>query len=197
MSERTTGRTGRAEFLVRTVSNEEPLLDDEEIQTLEELHPDGMTARDVVEVFKSRGAKLSEATFRKYVQLGLLPRSRRVRRQGRRGGSLGLYPVSVIRRIIEIKRLLAQDFTMEEIRQQFLCATSEIDELEESLARVFSRLEAAVVGLGHSSEDIELLRHELHDARATARRLTDSLRGVERRLEKQARHETDVVRRVV
>ena len=41
-----------------------------------------------------RGEPLSEATFRKYVQLGLLPRSVRVGRKGKHRGSQGLYPAS-------------------------------------------------------------------------------------------------------
>ena len=46
----------------------------------------------IVEAFTDAGVRLSEATFRKWVQLGLLPRSRRVGRKGKHQGSLGLYP---------------------------------------------------------------------------------------------------------
>ncbi len=172
------------------------LLADEDLKALETYHPEGLTSKEVVQVFKARSVRLSEATFRKYVQLGLLPRSRRVRRKGRRGGSLGLYPVSVVRRIIEIKQLLAQDFTMDEIRRKFLCARSEIDELEESLARVFSRLENTIKELGRAGEDTELIRRELKNVRSVADRLTGSLRGVERRLESGARDQK-VVRKIV
>jgi DNA-binding transcriptional MerR regulator len=173
-----------------------PILNDEEVAAMERNHPDGLAAKEVVQVFTSRGAKLSEATFRKYVQLGLLPRSRRVRRQGRRGGSQGLYPVSVVRRVIEIKQLLAQDFTMEEIRQKFLCATSEIDELEESLVRVFDRLRATLTEVHRTGDDVALLSSELEKARDSARHLTESLRGIERRLEAEARG-SHGIRRVV
>ena len=34
-----------------------------------------------MEIFRPKGVRLSEATFRKYVQAGLLPRSRRVGRK--------------------------------------------------------------------------------------------------------------------
>jgi DNA-binding transcriptional MerR regulator len=167
-----------------------------EIEALERLHPDGLTAREVVQVFSSREVKLSEATFRKYVQLGLLPRSRRVRRQGRRGGSQGVYPVSVIRRIIDIKQLLAQDYTMEEIRQRFLCATSEIDELEESLGRVLSRLNKALEEMDRSGGDVALLTRELTAVREMADSLTRALREMEQRLESRAR-ENQGLRKVV
>ena len=163
------------------------LLDDEEIDILERQHPDGMTAQDVVELFSVRGVRLSEATFRKYVQLGLLPRSRRVRRLGMRGGSLGLYPVTVVRRIIEIKRLLAADFTMEEIRQKFLCATSEIDELEESFSRAFFRLEQTAKDLTATGVNVELVLKDLQRAKTAASQLTGALRQAEGRLEVYAR----------
>jgi hypothetical protein len=189
MSERTPTGADSADETV-------PLLLDEEIDELERLHPDGLTSQDVVGAFLARGARLSEATFRKYVQLGLLPRSRRVRRQGARGGSLGLYPASVIRRIIDIKQLLAQDFTMDEIRQRFLCATSEIDEFEEAVSRVFGRLENTVSEM-EAGGDASLLRRELSEVKAAAGRLIEALRGIEQRLENQAREQTNQGRKVV
>lgn len=180
MSERTTRRADTQDVSAQ-------ILTEEELEALEQLHTEGLTAKEVVQIFSARGAKVSEATFRKYVQLGLLPRSRRVRRQGRRGGSLGLYPVGVVRRINEIKSLLAQDFTMDEIRQKFLCASSEIDELEESLARVFSRLERTVEVLEKSGNDVSLIARELKTVRTRSEELTTALRGVERRLESRSR----------
>jgi DNA-binding transcriptional MerR regulator len=190
MSERTPAVADSADESV-------PLLLDEEIDELERLHPEGLTSQDVVSAFAARGARLSEATFRKYVQLGLLPRSRRVRRQGARGGSLGLYPASVIRRIIEIKQLLAKDFTMDEIRQKFLCATSEIDEFEEAVTRVFGRFEDTIAEMDQVGKDTSLLRRELSVVKVSAERLIDALRGIERRLEVQAREQTNQGRKVV
>ena len=53
------------------------LLKDEELRAIEGTYPDGITATQIVEAFTSRGIRFSEASFRKYVQQGLLPRSRR------------------------------------------------------------------------------------------------------------------------
>jgi hypothetical protein len=75
------------------------LLADRDLDAIERAHPEGMSSAQVVEVFRARGLKLSEATFRKYVQLGLLPRSRRVGRKGKHQGSMGLYPSVVVRRV--------------------------------------------------------------------------------------------------
>src|SRR5437867_12937992 len=52
--------------------------DEQALLAVERRHPEGLTAAQVVEAFTAGGVRLSEATFRKWVQLGLLPRSRRV-----------------------------------------------------------------------------------------------------------------------
>jgi hypothetical protein len=56
------------------------LLKEEELRAIESVYPDGITAVQIVEVFTGRGIKFSEASFRKYVQQNLLPRSKRVGR---------------------------------------------------------------------------------------------------------------------
>src|SRR6185503_10502168 len=65
-----------------------------ELDALESAHPEGLSVQQIVEAFAAHGEKLTEATFRKYVQLGLLPRSVRVARKGKRRGSQGLYPAA-------------------------------------------------------------------------------------------------------
>src|SRR4051812_28046770 len=79
------------------------LLADRELEEIERTWPDGMTSRQIVDVFETRGIRFSEATLRKYVQLGLLPRSVRVGRKGKHRGSCGLYPSHVIRRVNVVK----------------------------------------------------------------------------------------------
>jgi len=54
------------------------LLQEKDLIQIERTHPDGLTSAQIIGIFQARGARLSEATFRKYVQLGLLPRCRRV-----------------------------------------------------------------------------------------------------------------------
>jgi hypothetical protein len=58
------------------------LLVEEELSEIERQWPGGLTSRQIVDVFTARGFRFSEATLRKYVQLGLLPRSIRVGRKG-------------------------------------------------------------------------------------------------------------------
>jgi hypothetical protein len=76
---------------------------DEEFEAIEQAHADGMSVQQIVETFTARGSRLSEATFRKYVQLGLLPRSVRVGRKGKHRGSQGLYPATAVRQIDHIR----------------------------------------------------------------------------------------------
>jgi DNA-binding transcriptional MerR regulator len=90
----------------------------------------GVTSREVVRLFQERGARLSAATFRKYVQLGLLPRCRRVGRKGKHTGSTGLYPLAVVRRIDLIKRMMAEGLTLEDVRESFVAVKNRLDDVE-------------------------------------------------------------------
>ena len=76
------------------------LLEAAELQAVEAQAPEGISSSEVIGLFQARGIKLSEATFRKYVQLGLLPTSKRVGRKGKHRGSRGVYPVSVVRSVL-------------------------------------------------------------------------------------------------
>jgi len=101
-----------------------------EIERFERKYAAGVTCRDVVRLFQGRGARLSAPTFRKYVQTGLLPRSRRVGRKGKHTGSTGLYPASVVRRIDLIKRMMAEGLTLEDIQDSFVALKHRLDDVE-------------------------------------------------------------------
>lgn len=105
-----------------------------EIGRLERERAGGITSREVVRIFESRGARLSESTFRKYVQVGLLPRSRRVGRKGKHAGSTGIYPVAVVRRIALIKRMMAEGYTVDDIRGSFVTLRNRLEDVEQGLA---------------------------------------------------------------
>src|SRR5690606_34982714 len=62
------------------------------LDKIEEAQADGLTSRQILDIFEAHGISLSEATLRKYVQLGLLPRSVRVGSKGKHQGSKGMYP---------------------------------------------------------------------------------------------------------
>ncbi len=119
-------------------------ISDEALAALEREHEQGITSAEILDIFAAHDIKFSEATLRKYVQLGLLPRSVRVGRKGKHQGSQGLYPASVVRQIQRIKEMMAQDYTIEEIQREFLFVRGEIEELERTISKVFDALRDAV-----------------------------------------------------
>jgi hypothetical protein len=96
------------------------LLGEEELDEIERQSPEGLTSRQIVDVFTARGIRFSEATLRKYVQLGLLPRSVRVGRKGKHRGSCGIYPANVVRRVNQVRAMMAADLTIEDIQRSFV-----------------------------------------------------------------------------
>ena len=118
----------------------------DEFDRLELEHPNGVSAGQIVEFFAPRGVKLAQATFRKYVQLGLLPRSRRVGEKGKHRGSHGLYPVTAIRRVSLIKGLMDEGMTLEDIRGSFVFFRGQLDGVERSLDEFFAALDKSVEG---------------------------------------------------
>ena len=160
---------------------------DEELEALEQTHVDGMSVQQIVEAFTARGARLSEATYRKYVQLGLLPRSVRVGRKGKHRGSQGLYPATAVRQIDHIRRLMHQGFTMEEIQKEFLFVRGDIDALSRQLKRVYQAIEDAVHEQQTAGADDVGVGDALHEVRELGKELVHKLEAIERRLTMRAR----------
>src|SRR5438552_356300 len=117
-------------------------------ERLETTNPHGVSAAQIVDFFAPRGVKLAQATFRKYVQLGLLPRSRRVGEKGKHRGSRGLYPATAVRRIHVIKSLMDEGMTLEDIRHSFIFFRGQLDGVERSLDELFAALEKAIADKG-------------------------------------------------
>jgi DNA-binding transcriptional MerR regulator len=161
---------------------DEGLISERELKLIERDHADGMTAVQVVDIFTTRGIRFSEATFRKYVQQNLLPRSRRVGRKGKHQGSLGLYPASSVRRINLIKRLMAANYTIEDIQQQFLRYRDEIEALERGLDSVLTGFEADAVKPHLDADTKKSLKKELVEARKVADDLLRRLDGLEKKV---------------
>jgi DNA-binding transcriptional MerR regulator len=162
--------------------SEQGLLDDRELREVEERYRDGITAVQVVDIFVARGLRFSEATFRKYVQQGLVPRSRRVGRKGKHRGSLGVYPARTVRRINAIKRLMGEGHTIEEIQEQFLRYTDILETLEEGFSEVFTRLEREVDGPRFDAKGRKSFQRELSEARKSADDLLQRIEGMSRRV---------------
>jgi DNA-binding transcriptional MerR regulator len=158
------------------------LLSDKDLRQIEKDHPEGMTAVQVVHVFTERGIRFSEATFRKYVQQGLLPRSKRVGRKGKHQGSLGMYPATTVRRINAIKRLMSENYTIEDIQKQFLRYRDEIEAVERGLEVVFTGFETELEAPHFDTQTRRDLKREIADARKTAEDLLRRMEFIERRI---------------
>lgn len=160
-------------------------LSDRELADFERKNPSGVTVQQLVDAF---GGRLTEATFRKYVQVGLLPRSVRVGRKGKNRGSQGLYPATVARRIELVRRLMAEGHTIEAIQRDFLFARGELEELDRAVERAVSALSRQV-----SERGDELAMRKLEEARSMGGEFSVLLAEIEQRVSMRARMERAVV----
>ncbi len=161
-------------------------IDERELDRLESASPEGLASADILAFFEQHGVKFGEATLRKYVQLGLLPRSVRVGRKGKHRGSQGMYPATVVRQVVRIKEMMADDLTIEQIQREFLFVRGEVEELERLLAKIFEALGASAkeqreAGAGRA------VAGDLAGARALARQLVDKIEDIEKRLTSRTR----------
>lgn len=159
---------------------------EEALEQIERAHPDGIPSQAIVAFLERHGVKFSEATLRKYVQLGLLPHSVRVGRKGKCRGSQGLYPPGTVRKILEIKRLLSQNYTIEEIRADYFLLRGEIEALEQKLKQLFDGIEGTLKARMDDSL-ADLVRRDLREAQSTANELIHKLRVLEERLSARVR----------
>jgi DNA-binding transcriptional MerR regulator len=165
------------------------LLDERELQEIERTWPNGLTSRQIVDVFETRGIRFSEATLRKYVQLGLLPRSIRVGRKGKHRGSCGLYPAHVIRRVNAVKGMMAEDRTIEEIQRSFARFKDDIDTVEKDLRDLIASFEREAKGPSLDADRRELER-EIIEAKRAAGELVRRISSLERRISNRAADES-------
>jgi DNA-binding transcriptional MerR regulator len=166
----------------------EPLvdLDEEAVARIEATNSAGLSSHGILDALEGTRFKISEATLRKWVQLGLLPRSVRVGRKGKHQGSQGIYPVAVIRQIKRIKEMMALDYTIDEIQREFLFARGDLEEAERTLTRAIDGLNRAIAGRA-GAPAAKALQRDLDEARTKGRQLLDDLTDIESRLTMQAR----------
>jgi hypothetical protein len=162
------------------------LLDEREIEEIERTCPNGLTSRQIVDVFETRGIRFSEATLRKYVQLGLLPRSVRVGRKGKHRGSCGLYPAHVVRRVNVVKGMMASDRTIEEIQRSFVRFKDEIETVENDLRDLIAGFEREAKAPAGNPDGRRELEREITEAKRAAGDLVRRISSLERRISAQA-----------
>jgi len=165
------------------------VIDDSTLSQIERQYAAGLTSVEILDVFASHDVSLSEATLRKYVQLGLLPRSVRVGRKGKHQGSQGVYPVSVIRQILRIKQMMAESYTIEQIQREFLFIRNDVEQLEQMLSRIFKKLEG-VLKERKQERSAQAVHRDVLDARGISKDLMARLVAIEDKLTKRNRIES-------
>jgi len=175
--------------------NPEALFAEKELEQIERDYPDGLTSRQIVDLFESRGIRFSEATFRKYVQLGLLPRSVRVGRKGKHQGSCGLYPATTVRRIQAVKRMMAEGHTIEDIQRSFVQFKEEIEALERGLRALFARFERELKSPRFDAVTRQNLAKEIAEAKKVTADLLRRIVEIERRATQPLEEEPELGRR--
>lgn len=158
---------------------------DDELAQIEESHPRGISSEQIVRQFQDTGIKLTEAALRKYVQLGLLPRSRRVGMDKKGRGSLGMYPASIVRQIQRLKSLM-ETFSIEEIQRGSFFLTVDVEEMEQSVDKVLGSMQHAIEASRTEVGVACLVEQELHGARRLAADLLAKVRRVENQLSMRA-----------
>lgn len=161
-------------------------VDDNVLVNLERQYASGLTSSDLIDVCAAHGIQLSEATLRKYVQLGLLPRSVRVGRKGKHKGSLGMYPARTIRQLVRIKEMMAENYTIEEIRRDFLFVRTDIEQLEETLVSIFQTLSRALKRRRQDTTSAAVVR-EVTRAKRDGQELLNRLSSIESLLIRDSR----------
>lgn len=156
-------------------------IDEAELSRIERERASGITSAEILALLDHHGVKFSEATLRKYVQLGLLPRSVRVGRKGKHQGSQGMYPATVVRQILRIKEMLAEDLTIEQIQKEFLFVRGDIEQLERLLEKILDSM-GEVAKDKKDATSARAVKQELADARGLARDLMAKLESIEARL---------------
>jgi hypothetical protein len=159
---------------------------DEDLSRVEREHPKGVSSEEIIDLLTRRGFKFTEATLRKYVQLGLLPRSHRVGLKGKHRGSQGMYPATTVRRIVRLKEMML-DFTIEQIQREVLFVRGDVEELERTLEKIFSALFGAAKANRGAEGSPRVVIKELTEARRLAAALVAVITSVETRLTMQAR----------
>jgi DNA-binding transcriptional MerR regulator len=160
----------------------EALLSDSDLEAIERTSPNGLTSREIIDIFISRGVRFSEATLRKYVQLGLLPRSIRVGCKGKHLGSKGIYPSNIVRRVNQVRAMMAANLTIEDIRRSFVRFKEDIDQVGKNLRELLDGIEKENQSSSLNEARKAAIEAEIVDAKFAAGELIRKIAGVEARL---------------
>ena len=150
-----------------------------EIMKLAQTFPNGISSNEIVQLFQSRGFKFSEATFRKYIQMGLVERCRRVGRKGKHRGSRGQYPISTIERINSIKMMISGEMTLEQLCGSYFQIRRRAEEVDRILLEMLQELTKQEENKERKGKQDAALRHDIEQIGRLTRRLIGRLEDME------------------
>jgi hypothetical protein len=107
-----------------------------------------------------------------------------VGRKGKHQGSQGVYPVGVVRQILRIKQMMADNYTIEQIKKDVLFMRSDIQQLEVTLNNIFSTLSRVMKDRKRETVARSVVR-DVEDAKALSKDLLARLGSIESALASQ------------
>jgi len=155
-------------------------LEEKEVTSLMLQYREGITSAQVITLFRDKGVRFSEATLRKYVQLGLLPRSHRVSAgAGKHRGSKGVYSERVIKTINDIKKMMADGLTLEDIARATIKFKKQINGIDSGLQQLFKAMSTELDGPRFDLGLKPMVESELNEAKESARVLISKLEHID------------------
>lgn len=155
------------------------LLSQEDLSKINEKFPEGLSSQQIVEIFQNKGIKFSEATFRKYVQMGLVERCKRVGRKGKHRGSHGLYPTSTVARINSIKKMISGDMTLEQLKGSYFSMRQKMEDAERKVQEVLLDLSEHEKMKGKKERHDVLLGREIENTSKNITKIINNLQKLE------------------
>ena len=94
----------------------------------------------------------------------------------------------MIRQILQIKRMMADSYTIEQIQKEFLFMRSDLEQLERTLGSIFKKLDTV---LKTQKKDVttQVMTREVGDARSLSKELLQRLHAIENRITSKAQVE--------
>jgi hypothetical protein len=103
----------------------------------------------------------------------------RVGRKGKHRGSCGIYPAEVVRRVNQVRAMMAADLTLEDIQRSFARFKDEIDKVEKGVRELIAGFEREAKGPGVDLERRAVIEAEIVAAKQAAGELVRRITGVE------------------
>ena len=154
---------------------------EEELDMLRQACPEGITLWDIIEIVESRiSGELSEATFRKYVQSGLVCGCmKHVGQKGRNRGSQGLYPVITVQQVCRAKEFLSGDeITKEDLMNNIsYIGQRDIATARETIRRLMLKIDMLEKASGFQLEAKGLLEDAREKLRVASERLDEDFQN--------------------